>query len=167
MLGVIITLLLIVHIVVCLLMSVLVLMQRPRKDGLGAAFGGGMTDTMFGAQTTNVLQKGTVYLGGLFFAITLTLALLLAKQQRELSARDEAPFLGDEMIETETMPDEAGTDVPMEVDPLLPPPAAGEAPAEVESEPEPEPVESVEPDAEAGEPAGTDEAEGVEADQEG
>lgn len=60
---------------ISLLMIFLVLMQRPRSEGLGAAFGGGVTDNLFGAQTTNVLQKATVWLGGGFFAVTLLLAI--------------------------------------------------------------------------------------------
>ena len=66
---------------VCLLMVFIVLMQRPKQEGLGAAFGGGVTDQMWGAQTTNVLQKATVTLAIIFFVITLVLAVLVGKQQ--------------------------------------------------------------------------------------
>lgn len=76
-----INLLLVIHVIICLLLALVVLMQRPKQEGLGAAFGGGLTDQAFGAQTTNVLQKGTVYLGTLFFVITLVLAILIGKQQ--------------------------------------------------------------------------------------
>lgn len=68
------------HVFVCLLMVVVVLMQRPKNEGLGAAFGGGMTENIFGAQTTHVLQKFTVWLGIVFFALTLLLAILYAKR---------------------------------------------------------------------------------------
>ena len=68
------------HVLVCLLMVVVVLMQRPKNEGLGAAFGGGMTENIFGAQTTHVLQKFTVWLGIVFFALTLLLAILYAKR---------------------------------------------------------------------------------------
>lgn len=77
--SVIIPLLLVIHVAICLLMVLVVLMQRPRSEGLGAAFGGGMTDNIFGAQTTHVLQKFTVYLGIGFFALTLVLAILFSK----------------------------------------------------------------------------------------
>lgn len=79
------------HVFVCILMVGVVLMQRPKNEGLGAAFGGGMTENIFGAQTTHVLQKFTVWLGIVFFLITLTLAMLYARRgagetaiQREL-----------------------------------------------------------------------------------
>ena len=78
-----INLLLVVFVIVCLLMSLLILMQRPKQEGLGAAFGGGVTDQVFGARTTNVLQKGTVYLGSLFFLLSLTLAILISKQTQQ------------------------------------------------------------------------------------
>jgi preprotein translocase subunit SecG len=68
------------HVLICLLMVVAVLMQRPKNEGLGAAFGGGMTENIFGAQTTHVLQKFTVWLGIVFFALTLVLAVLYAKR---------------------------------------------------------------------------------------
>jgi preprotein translocase subunit SecG len=68
------------HVLICLLMVGVVLMQRPKNEGLGAAFGGGMTENIFGAQTTHVLQKFTVWLGIVFFALTLLLAVLYAKR---------------------------------------------------------------------------------------
>ncbi len=76
-----INILLVIHVVVCLLLALVVLMQRPKQEGLGAAFGSGLTDQAFGARTTDVLQKGTVYLGTLFFVITLVLAILIGKRQ--------------------------------------------------------------------------------------
>src|SRR6266550_2945742 len=44
-------------VLVALLMVLVILMQRPKSEGLGAAFGGGVTENIFGAQTTNVLVK--------------------------------------------------------------------------------------------------------------
>ena len=78
-----INLLLVIHVAICLLLALVVLMQRPKQEGLGAAFGGGLTDQAFGARTTDVLQKGTVYLGTLFFIITLVLAILIGKRQSD------------------------------------------------------------------------------------
>ena len=72
-----INLLLVIFVIVCVLMTLIILMQRPKQEGLGAAFGGGVTDQVFGARTTNVLQRGTVYLGSLFFILSLALAVLI------------------------------------------------------------------------------------------
>ncbi|MDR1304344.1 MAG: preprotein translocase subunit SecG [Verrucomicrobiales bacterium] len=91
--------------VICSLLLVLVvLMQRPRSEGLGAAFGGGMTDSLFGAQTTDVLTKITIWLAGIFFACTLTLALLHAKQNSagDLAARLKAKAAAEQTIEPAT-----------------------------------------------------------------
>jgi len=80
MLDISINLVVIAHIVVSLLLILVILMQRPKQEGLGAAFGSGMTDAAWGARTTDVLQKGTVYLGTLFFVFSLVLAILLGKR---------------------------------------------------------------------------------------
>ena len=91
--------LLVVHIVVCLLLCLVVLMQRPKQEGLGAAFGGGMTDQAFGARTTDVLQKGTVYLASLLFIITLVLSILVGTKSRNTNISDELEASGATAIE--------------------------------------------------------------------
>ena len=63
--------------IVCALLLLVVLMQRPKQEGLGAAFGAQMTDQAFGAQTTNVLKKGTVLFGTLFMGLCFVLAVLM------------------------------------------------------------------------------------------
>jgi len=75
-----------INVIVCLLLILLTLMQRPKNEGLGAALGGGMTDNLFGAQTTNVLAKATRVLAGLFFFLTLTLSVLYTRQANSPSA---------------------------------------------------------------------------------
>jgi len=66
-------------VITCLLLIITILMQRPKSEGLGAAFGGGLTDNLFGAQTTTVLTKFTVWLGGIFFLLTLLISVLHVK----------------------------------------------------------------------------------------
>lgn len=85
MIQIVINILLVVHVVASCLLLLVVLMQRPKSEGLGAAFGGGMADDLFGAQTTTVLTKTTVYLGVAFFVLTLTLSVLYASQSRQKS----------------------------------------------------------------------------------
>ena len=79
-----------VHVIVCVLIVLVVLMQRPRSEGLGAAFGGGMTENLFGAQTTHVLAKVTTWLAIAFFSITLLLSILTAKSAGAKTAIQEA-----------------------------------------------------------------------------
>jgi len=52
---------------------------------LGAAFGGGVTENIFGAQTTNVLTKATGWLAGMFFLLTFVLSILYAHQSMSRS----------------------------------------------------------------------------------
>ena len=90
-----------VFLICSLLLTFVVLMQRPRSEGLGAAFGGGMTESLFGAQTTDVLTKITIWLAAIFFACTLTLAILHAKQssstdlEKQLKAKAAAEKNGE------------------------------------------------------------------------
>src|SRR6188472_2133994 len=77
------------EVLVCILLILIVLMQRPKQEGLGAAFGGGMMDSLAGAQTTNVLQKGTTYLGIFLFLLTTLLAWAVAHNSR----RDAKSFV--------------------------------------------------------------------------
>lgn len=113
-----INLLLVVFVIVCLLMALLILMQRPKQEGLGAAFGGGVTDQVFGARTTNVLQKGTVYLGSLFFIIALTLAILIGKQSKQRSLlepeKPESAEVSEETPLVEDAPVSLAEELPVE-----------------------------------------------------
>jgi preprotein translocase subunit SecG len=68
------------YVTVALLMILVILMQRPKSEGLGAAFGGGVTENIFGAQTTNVLTKITSWLATIFFLLTFALSILYAHQ---------------------------------------------------------------------------------------
>ncbi len=67
-----------VYVFDALLMMLVILMQRPKSEGLGAAFGGGVTENIFGAQTTNVLTKVTGWLAAIFFLLTFILSILYA-----------------------------------------------------------------------------------------
>src|SRR6266513_569355 len=73
-------------VLVALLMVLVILMQRPKSEGLGAAFGGAVTENIFGAQTTNVLVKCTSWLAGIFFALTFALSMLYAHRSTADSA---------------------------------------------------------------------------------
>jgi preprotein translocase subunit SecG len=85
-------------VLVAALMVLVILMQRPKSEGLGAAFGAGVTENIFGAQTTNVLVKFTTWLAGIFFVLTFALSVLYAHHsvassafRRELMKTQGAP----------------------------------------------------------------------------
>ena len=69
----------------CAFMGLVIMMQRSKQEGLGAAFGGGITESVFGAQTSNVLVKATVYAAIIFF----TLSILLARLYSHLDVLDQ------------------------------------------------------------------------------
>ncbi|MEI6872474.1 MAG: preprotein translocase subunit SecG, partial [Verrucomicrobiota bacterium] len=152
MLSIFINLLLFVHVLVCLLIVGVVLMQRPKNEGLGAAFGAGTTDALFGAQTSNVLASITRWLTGIFFGLTLLLSALYARQGREKtgveqrlqeSAQPIAPSIP-------TIPNEPLKSPATELSPNLPPggsipvPAVPEVPVpQVPAETKPAPTPDV------------------------
>jgi preprotein translocase subunit SecG len=74
--GIITKLLTAVNLIVCLLIVLLVLLQRPKNEGLGAAFGGDTAGNLFGAQTTNVLATLTRWMGAIFLGLCLVIAVL-------------------------------------------------------------------------------------------
>src|SRR5437764_280288 len=84
--NILINVILAVDMLVAVLMTLVILMQRPKSEGLGAAFGGGVTENIFGAQTTNVLVKFTGWLAGIFFVLTFMLGVLYAQRGSSDSA---------------------------------------------------------------------------------
>ena len=90
--------------IVCALLLLVVLMQRPKQEGLGAAFGAQMTDQAFGAQTTDVLKKGTVLFGTLFMVLCFALTLLMNhrfQQQKSQLGTQAVPAATAEAQKTE------------------------------------------------------------------
>jgi len=148
MLDISITLVVIAHVVVSLLLVLVILMQRPKQEGLGAAFGSGMTDAAWGARTTDVLQKGTVYLGTLFFVFSLVLAILMGKRNSEglgkAADEDGASTSTSSSVESAPAPAPVVSPVPAPVEAPVPAetPAPVEAPAPAET---PAPVETPAP----------------------
>jgi len=151
------------HVFVCLLMVLVVLMQRPRSEGLGAAFGGGVTDNIFGAQATQVLGKFTTWLAGGFFALTLLLSILTAKtsggvtpvQQKLLDTPEPAPAASPAVPAPPapvTTPDASQQvappvveSAPSEMAPAAQPSSPATPPAEQPSSPATPPAENVAP----------------------
>ena len=67
-----------VEVVVCLLLGLIVMLQKPKEGGLGGAFGGGALEASLGADAGNVLIKATATLGTIFLLNTLILAKITA-----------------------------------------------------------------------------------------
>ncbi len=85
-LGIMTKLLIAVNVIVCFMLIFVVLLQRPKNEGLGAAFGGDTASNIFGAQTTNVLATLTRWLAGIFMVLTLVLSILYSKNEDSRTA---------------------------------------------------------------------------------
>ncbi len=68
-----------IEVVCSLLLIGIILIQKAKGGGLGLAFGGGSTDSLFGSRAGNVLTKATVILAIVFMANTVALAILFAR----------------------------------------------------------------------------------------
>ena len=66
-------LLYVVEVVVCVLLGLIVMIQKPKEGGLGGAFGGGALEGALGADAGNVLIKATAVLGTIFLINTIVL----------------------------------------------------------------------------------------------
>src|SRR5882757_186868 len=64
-----------VLILVSIFLILVVLAQKAKDGGMGAALGGGAAEAAFGAETGNVLSKSTIYAAVLFFVLAFTLYL--------------------------------------------------------------------------------------------
>ena len=135
-----------VLVIVSLLLLGVVLMQRPKQEGLGAAFGAAITDQAFGARTTDVLKKATVYFGTAFMVLCLGLGMLINRQHVKSSesllnpemmkaaARQEVPAKTPEELQQEELrrraaeAEAASSQAPAPSVPEAPAPASTETP---------------------------------------
>ena len=82
----------VVEVVVCILLGLVVMIQKPKEGGLGGAIGGGMMEAALGADAGNVLIRTTAILGAIFLLNTLVLARLTSTvHSRSLMAREAEP----------------------------------------------------------------------------
>lgn len=73
--GILLGILTFVLILISLFLILVVLAQKSKDGGLGAALGGGAAEAAFGAETNNVLSKATIYSSVLFFVFAFLLYL--------------------------------------------------------------------------------------------
>ena len=111
-------LLLVIHLVLAVTIVILVLLQQGKGADMGAAFGGGSSQSLFGARGSgNFLTKVTAVLATTFFITSLTLAYLYTRageersilegtvmEQVEEQAVDEVPPVEDTQPEEPDVP---------------------------------------------------------------
>jgi preprotein translocase subunit SecG len=124
------SILVVLHVLVCLVLCVVILLQSSKGGGLAGAFcgGGGMPQQIFGARgMTTLLHKLTIYCAVGFFVTSATLFAMTAQRDRgPRSVVQEAATRGDLGVETPAP-------VPSDEFELPPLPAEQERPAEQES----------------------------------
>ena len=76
------------EIIISLMMIGVILLQRSKGQGVGAVFGGGAADAIFGAQVGNVLTKVTIVLA-IIFMVNTTFLAWIGSQDRGNSISDE------------------------------------------------------------------------------
>ena len=71
----------VIHLVTAIAIVVLVLLQQGKGADMGAAFGGGSSQSVFGSRgSANFLSRTTGILAAVFFATGLSLAYMYTKQ---------------------------------------------------------------------------------------
>ena len=79
-------LLLVVHLVLAVSIVILVLLQQGKGSEMGAAFGGGSSQSLFGARgSSNFLSRTTSIIVTMFFITSLVLAYLYTRSGEERS----------------------------------------------------------------------------------
>lgn len=94
------SLIIIVHVLAAIGITGLVLLQQGKGADMGASFGSGASQTLFGSVGSgNALTKSTAWLAVVFFATSLGLALI-AKQRAAEGVSDSSLIQNRDQIET-------------------------------------------------------------------
>ena len=83
--------LLVAHLIVAVAIVILVLLQQGKGSDMGAAFGGGSSQSLFGARgSANFLSRATSILVTVFFLSSLTLAYIYTRQSDSTGVTDSS-----------------------------------------------------------------------------
>ncbi|MGH8017356.1 MAG: preprotein translocase subunit SecG [Opitutaceae bacterium] len=126
-------------VIVSIFMVLVILAQRAKSDGgVGAALGGGVTEAAFGAESGNVLSRGTTIAAVIFFVLSFGLYLGHLYQHRHSTGATtdglpDMPELTAPAASGETIPGEVNTtetpDQPAVSLPSVETPSAEETPS--------------------------------------
>jgi preprotein translocase subunit SecG len=130
-------------ILVSIFLVLIVLAQKSKDGGMGAALGGGAAEAAFGADTANVLTKATKYSAILFFVLAFALYLgrIYERKTSGMAAGNALPTIAVPAAPTPApgaaaAPAAGTTDAPSVSIPATPAPT--EAPAATTPSPAPE-----------------------------
>ncbi|MBU0468821.1 MAG: preprotein translocase subunit SecG [Candidatus Omnitrophica bacterium] len=85
-----------VHVIACVLIIAVILMQSGRGGGLTEGFAS--AESMFGAQTNEFMIKLTTALATVFLVTSLTLAVVSAKKEVSVMAKRNAQDLAEKTV---------------------------------------------------------------------
>ena len=93
----------VIHVIIALAMIGLILLQQGKGAEMGASFGSGASQTMFGSQgSVNFFTKMTAFLAIAFFSTSFSLAII-AKNQSSIDIDDGAPIVVDDPVEEQAV----------------------------------------------------------------
>ncbi len=112
--------LVIIHVIVCVALIMIVLLQTGKGADIGAAFGGGGSNTLFGTSgASTFLSKATTVAAIVFMITSLTLAYL-SSQRQTTSVVTEAPAVESKAAEAAPAPAPAAPPAAAETKPETP-----------------------------------------------
>ena len=86
-------------IIVGLFLILVVLMQRANTNaGMGAAFGGGLTESAFGTEASSVMSKTTWITAIMFFVLGFGLYLGILADKTAVAEEEGLPMFDDEVV---------------------------------------------------------------------
>ena len=107
----------VIHLVTAIAIVVLVLLQQGKGADMGAAFGGGSSQSVFGSRgSANFLSRTTGILAAVFFATGLSLAYMYTKQSSaptSVMASENATPVEDQINGAGSEASQSNGDVPM------------------------------------------------------
>jgi len=81
--------LIILHVIICIVLITIILLQPSQGQGLSDTLGGGFAESILGSRASTFLTKATTVLATLFFVICLSVTILSAKRGKSLIQEEE------------------------------------------------------------------------------
>ena len=101
-----------IQIIVATLLVALILLQQGKGATAGASFGGGASETVFGARgSANFLSRTTAIFATIFLFNSLFLGYLFSNQTKDMSVLDKTPIT--ETVEKANSVEEKDIDIPL------------------------------------------------------
>jgi preprotein translocase subunit SecG len=98
----------VVHVLVCLILIVVVLLQRGKGAEIGAVFGGGASSTVFGSRGAgNFFTRLTTGAAIIFMLTSLTLSFLASRSAQDTLFPDGVPEAEQPAAEPESKPEDS------------------------------------------------------------